>query len=72
MGDYSAQLSSAPGQGLTSASGGLSPAPKSLLVWSLCLPGKLLPQGLLLFLEKKKKKNISTISLKNLNMPSGY
>lgn len=56
MGNYSAQLSSAQSQGLTSAAGGLSRAPESLFVGSLCLPGRLLPPGLLLFLKKKKIK----------------
>lgn len=53
MGDYSAQISSAPGQDLTCASGGLSPAPKSLLVGS---PSRLLPQVLFLFIEEKQRK----------------
>lgn len=59
MGNYSAQLSSAQSQGLTFAGGGLSHAPESLFVGSLFLPGRLLPPGLLLFLERKKKKKKS-------------
>lgn len=56
MGNYAAQLSSARGQGLTSAAGDLSSAPESLFVGSLCLPGRLLPPGLLLLLETKKSQ----------------